>query len=217
MIRIGSSVKICRMTSVTCIGSIVVIPVVAGRTVIGYGYMGPFDDVILVVDAKGGGTPARIGGMAGGTVGTDAYGIMVRVGRLVIIRLVTAHAFRWGVVIISIMAGRTVIADALMSSCQWPEYGMVKGNRSPAILIMTHDTIGREILGFMVRIDRCIKIRSMASVTCIGCIVVIAVVTRDTLVCYGHVSPCYDIIIVVVGKGGGTPARISGMATVALR
>ena len=81
---------------------------------------------------------------------------------------------------------------------------------------MAGGTVRGKHSGLMVRICGAVEICTVAPEACIGCIVVVAVVTGSTVIGYSGMSSRYDIIIVVVGKGGRTPPRCRGMARIAI-
>lgn len=68
VIRVRCGVEICCVAANTGIGRIVVIAVVAGRTIIRYCSMCAIQGIIIVVNGKGGRRPARVGRMAARTI-----------------------------------------------------------------------------------------------------------------------------------------------------
>ena len=52
-----------------------------------------------------------------------------------------------------------------------------------------------------------IKVLNVAADTCHGCIIIVPVMTRGTIICDDGVSPVEYIEIIVVGKGGRVPVR----------
>lgn len=54
--------------------------------------------------------------MAGHTIGTKTSLLVVRIAGLIIVGLVTPHTCVWCIVIITIMAGGTIIGNACMST-----------------------------------------------------------------------------------------------------
>ena len=68
MRRIGRLVVVALVTSYACIWGVVIIPVMAGDTLICDDGMCPFKDIIFVVDIKGCRVPVRFGGVAHGAI-----------------------------------------------------------------------------------------------------------------------------------------------------
>ena len=100
-------VVICLVASHTGIRGIVVVAVVAVNTVCAEVF--PIKNPITVMDGEGGRVPARIGGVAHGTIRWDAQCSVVGVGTLVVIRLMATHAGIWCVVIVAVVAFCTII------------------------------------------------------------------------------------------------------------
>ena len=68
MIWIGGGIVIIDVAPCAGIGRIGIIAIVTSRTIIGNGGVSALDDIVFIMYIKGGGTPTRFGGMAGGTV-----------------------------------------------------------------------------------------------------------------------------------------------------
>jgi len=83
MIGISGCIIIIDMATGAGIGCIGIVSIVASGTVIGYGGMGPFNDIIITVDRKSRRTPTGLGGMTRSTIiGKCEFG-MIRVRRLI--------------------------------------------------------------------------------------------------------------------------------------
>ena len=82
VIRVGGLVVVRLVASGTGVRCVVVVAIVAGRTVVGDGGVSPVQRIIIIVDGEGGRGPSGIGGMAAGTIHRKSeYGV-VGVGRL---------------------------------------------------------------------------------------------------------------------------------------
>ena len=81
-----SVVGICRLvvvvlvTALTSVRRVVIVAVVASCTIRGNSSMCSIEHVIIIVNAKGSRTPARIGGMACGTIRWERQIHVIRVG-----------------------------------------------------------------------------------------------------------------------------------------
>ena len=76
---------------------------------------------------------------------------------------------------------------------------------------MTFRTIGRELLGYVIRISSLCEIIIVTTIARIGCIIVIAIMTGRTVVGNGSVSPQQLIEVIVNGESRRRPSRVSGM------
>ena len=65
---IGRLVVIALVTTYACVGGVVIIPVMAGDTLICDDGMCPFKDIIFVVDIKGCRVPIGFGGVTHGAI-----------------------------------------------------------------------------------------------------------------------------------------------------
>lgn len=87
--------------------------------------MRPINDPIIVVDSKGRRHPIGLGRVAAFTIGRQTQSNVVRINTLVIIRLVTADASGWRIVVISIMTAHTIIGYRQMRTIEYPIIVMV--------------------------------------------------------------------------------------------
>ena len=69
VIGVGGLIIVLGVASVAGIRRIVIIPVVAGYTVVGDGGMGPVEGIVVVVNGKSGRHPAGLGSVAAAAVG----------------------------------------------------------------------------------------------------------------------------------------------------
>ena len=125
------------------------------------------------------------------TIGRELLGYVIRISSLCKIIIVTTVARVRGIVVVTIMAGSTVVGNSRMRSEQlvivivYRERG-----RHPSRIGSVAGFAGsRYIQRDVVRIDTLVIISLMASRTCIGCIVVIAlvtIITRGGQVCPGQ-------------------------------
>ena len=141
------------------------------------------------------------------TIGWELLGYVIRISSLCKIIIVTTIACVRGIVVVTIMAGSTVVGNGRMRSEQ-------------LVIVIVYGECGRcpsrigSVAGFagswyiqrdVVRIDALVIISLMASRTCIGCIVVIAlmaIITRGGQVCPGQWP-------VGVAEGGWYPGTLS--------
>lgn len=95
VVGVGSGSVVGLVAAVAGIGGVVVVAVVAGGTLVGDGGVGAVEGIEVVVDVKGGGLPARFGGVAGGTIFRQAQIDVAGVVGLVEIFGVTCLTSRW--------------------------------------------------------------------------------------------------------------------------
>ena len=80
------------VAAVALVGRVVVIAVVAGRTVLCDGSVGPVQGIVVIVNIKAGRRPSRFSSMATGTIRCQPQLIVIGIDRLVEIRQVTGVA-----------------------------------------------------------------------------------------------------------------------------
>ena len=112
VVRIGGLGIICVMTTVAGVGCIVEVAVVAGITIAGNGSMRPGKRINCVM-IEGRRHPGRFR-MAQSTIGRELGCGVVWIGRLSILRIVTAVASIGRIVVIAVVAGRAIGCDRSM-------------------------------------------------------------------------------------------------------
>jgi hypothetical protein len=116
MIRVIGAIIVRHMASCAGVGCAVVISIMTG--IAGGIYMGSCKRPVIIVYWESGRLPARVGGMACCTVCSDPDCIMVRVCCLEIVCLMASDTGIWGIVIIPLVAGITIIRNTCMCARQ---------------------------------------------------------------------------------------------------
>lgn len=99
----------------TSIGRVGIIPAnMASRTIIGYRNMRPRERPNSIV-VKSGGHPSSFR-VASGTVGGELVHLVVRVARSIKVGLVASCTSVWRIVVIAVVAGRTVVCNRCVSA-----------------------------------------------------------------------------------------------------
>ncbi len=110
MVRVVGVVIFRLVAAITRVRRIVVIAVMAGRTIIGNRRMSAKQLIIIIVDREGRRVPIRVGRVAHITVRRYAQSDVVRVRRAVEIRCMAARtSVRCGRIIAADMTGRTIV------------------------------------------------------------------------------------------------------------
>ena len=135
--------------------------------------------------------------MARLTIRWEAGAGMVRVVGLVVITRVATKTGVWCIVVISVMAGITVIGNSRVCADNRIETIVIKGRRNPGVFRMATLAIRRELRRRVVWIRRLIVGRSVTTKAGIRRIVVISVVAGHTLIGNDGVCPVQLVIIVV--------------------
>ena len=145
---------------------------------------------ILIVMVKGGRYPTTLT-MTTGTIRRKLRRNMVRIFRVVVICLMTAHAGIRCLRVITVVTSCTIIGYDGMGSVEYVIIVVVRhacrcptGSRRVA-----GDTVVTEAQGFVVRICSPLKISRVTTYTCRRCIGVIALMTSCAIVCYLGVCP----------------------------
>lgn len=95
VVGVGGRVIICGMATKTGIGCVIIIAVVAGRTVIGNDGMRTIQSIIIIVNSKGCRLPARLCRMTTGTIGWQIQRNVVGIGRLIKIGRMAGRTLGW--------------------------------------------------------------------------------------------------------------------------
>ncbi len=198
VVRVGASVVIGGMATLTSVRRVVVVP--SGMTksaVVGDSNVGAREWVNLIVVISGRG-PSRFG-VAQCAIRRELRSGVVRVARAIVIRLVTAHASVRCVVVIPVVAIRTtgsgmrpiqsVIIVVNRKSGWFPARGGC----------MAHRTIRRDIQCNVVRVGASVVIGGMATLTSVRRVVVVpSGMTKCAIVGNRNMRSCKWIYRVVV-------------------
>jgi len=217
MVRIGCLVIIGLVTSFAGIRRVVVIAVVASCTIIGNIDVCSGERVnIAMVESRW--RPA-VFIVANRAIRRELQGNVVRVGRLIVIVFVAAVAGIRRVVVISVVAGCTVVGNVGMCSHQSKEI-VVHGEarRVPVGLSgMAGCAIRGQTQSRMVGVGRLIVIVFVAAVASVRRAVVISVVATRTVIGNISVGAVEHEIVVVISKTCRAPPRLCSVATLAIR
>ena len=126
MVRVGRCVIFGRMTGKTRIRRIVVIAVMADRTIIRYHCVRTVQLVIVIVNREGRRVPTRCCRMAHRAIGGNGQGCMIRIGSGGIFRRVTAGTGVWRVAVIAVVTSITIVGDRYVCTCKWINSAVVK-------------------------------------------------------------------------------------------
>ena len=175
VIWIGGGIIIVLVTSHTGIRCIVVVTIVAGRTIIGNVGMSPNQRIIVIVYGECRGHPVRIGCMAHVAIGRNIQRQVVRIDTLVVVGLVTGHTGVRQIAVIALMTGIAVNCKVL--TCKRPHGTVIESGGYPGILIVTVNTRCRELLLQVIRIYCLVIVVSVTARTGVWRIIVVALVT----------------------------------------
>lgn len=116
MIRISRLVIVGDMTTITGIGRIVVITVVAGRTVIGNHGVCTIQGIVIIMYRKRSRLPARGSRVAHRTISWNTQCGVIRIDRLIKIGGMAARTGIRCIGIITVMAKSAIICNSLVST-----------------------------------------------------------------------------------------------------
>ena len=165
MIWIVCLVVIIQMTTNTGIGGGIVITVMANNALVGYCHMGSCQDIIIIMDWESSRGPVRICCMTGCTCSRDTDSAMIRIGRLVIICLMTSNACIGGIDIITLVTRKAIAGNGGMCTGQRVNIVMIECRGTPCALRMTGFTGSRELRRNVIRVCRLIVLSGMAAKT----------------------------------------------------
>jgi hypothetical protein len=111
VVRVGRLVVVVCVAAETRIRGVIVVAVVAGRTIVGDGGVRPIQHIVIAVDGEGSRVPFGLGGVARCAIRRNAQSHMVRIGRLVVVVDVAALAGIGRIVVIAVVAGGTIICN----------------------------------------------------------------------------------------------------------
>jgi hypothetical protein len=118
VIGVGRLVVIVLVAPIAGIRCVVVIPVVAGCTIVGDAGMRPNQSEEIIVVSEGSRHPVWLRGVACGTVRREAQCRVVGIGRLVEIVMMTPDTGIRGIVVIAAVAGCAVVGNISMRAIQ---------------------------------------------------------------------------------------------------
>jgi hypothetical protein len=118
VVWIGRCVVIIGMTTCAGIGCIIVITVVAGSTVVRDSRVRPDQLIEVIVNGESGWRPSRVRGVTGFTGGGQIEGQVARVGAGGIVIGVATSTGIGRIIIITVVASRTVVCHGSMCPCQ---------------------------------------------------------------------------------------------------
>ncbi len=95
VIGVGGGIIFCRMTPGAGIGRVVVIPIMAGSTILGNTRMCPIQGMIILVNGEGCRRPARVGGVTHGTIHRQIKRCMAGIEGLVKVCGMAGLTRRW--------------------------------------------------------------------------------------------------------------------------
>lgn len=114
VIGVGCLIVICLVTAHTSVRRIVIITVVAFKTITGNGRVSPINDPVIIMDRECRWHPIRLSSVAGFTISWDSQSRMVWVDTRIIIRLMAADASIRCIVVATVVALHTVIGNGQM-------------------------------------------------------------------------------------------------------
>ena len=207
------------------IGTAVVISLVAARAgarrsgiiavVTGFAIVGDWDmragERINCTVVKRGRRPGAFT-MAAFAIRGELSSGMVGVSRRIVIAQVATDAGVWGIGIVAVVAGVTVVGNRNMRPVERIKCIVIERRRRPVAFRMAICASRRELGGEVVWIGSRIVVCLMATRTGIGCIVVIAVVASRTVVGNRNMRPIQSIIVVVNREGRRIPPGVRRMA-----
>ncbi len=218
VVRVIGVVVIIFMTAKTSVRRVVIITIMAERTVIRNDGVGTVQLPIIIMDRESRRHPVGIGGMTGSAIRGNTNSLVIGIGRLIIVRLVAAHTGIRRVIVIPVVAGHTIIGNRRMRPVEHPIIIVDrKGRRHPVgFRRMAALTIGRNTQRRVVGIDTRIVIGLMAAHTGIRRIVVIPIMAGRTIIGNRRVRPINDPIGIVNSKGRRHPVGLGGMTALAI-
>jgi len=217
VIWIGRTVVVIQVASDTGIWRIVVIAVVAGRTIIGDGSVSAIQLIVVVVNIESRGLPSGLGGVAAFAVRWQAKISMVWVGCCVVVVRMTSGAGVRRIGIIAVVTSVTVVCNRDMSARHDEVLVVIEGTWCPTAFTVAGGAIRWEVGGSVVWIGGTVVVIQVASDTGVRRIVVITVVAGRTVVGDGSVSAIQLIVVVVNIESCGLPSWLGGVAAFAVR
>jgi len=126
VIRIRCTVIIGLVAAYTSVWRIVIIAMVAGSAVIRDAGMRPKQWVVIVMDREACRFPARCGSMTHRTIRRDGQRDVVGIQARIVIRGMTTRTGIWGVIVISVVTGITVICNRYVRPGEWIDGTVIK-------------------------------------------------------------------------------------------
>ena len=200
------------MAAITGIGGVGVIPVMAGSAIVRNVSMCPVQSIEIVVNVKPGGYPARVCGMAGGTIRWQPQFLVVGVGGFIIIRRMAGFTLSGGALIavgVALNAFRFQVAACQGEICTVVVEGVVripKRMAGQAGQVVISITIHSGVLFICLRVGMAVGARELGIVRRI----VVAIRTLRPLTGMG--AAVYREKAVVLGEISRHPPHIGGVA-----
>ena len=154
-----------------------VVAVVASCAIVGNRRMSAVQDIKIIVQREGRRLPIRLGRVAHFAILRQAQSHVVRIrSRLKISQMATRTLARSARIIPVRMAGNAVIRHRHVRPSEGVKSGVVESRRRPGGFRVASLAVRRELVGGVVRVGRCRKIRGVAAVASVRRIDIIPVV-----------------------------------------
>lgn len=151
--------------------------------------------------------------MANFTIRRELCGLVIRIGRFVIVVEMTPDARVRRISIACRMTAVTVIGNRLMGSNQRVDCVMVKDSRDPRGLIMTNLTIVRKLRCLVVRVGCFIVVIGMTSDSRVRCVDIPCGMTLETIVGNRLVSAMERVHCAVIKRGWHPGLQVVALGT----
>ncbi len=142
---------------------------------------------------------------------------VIRVVRLVVFRLVAADAGIWGIVIVSVMAGITIVGNGSVRTVQGVKTVVVESRRYPGCFAVATGAVCGQLLRGVIGVGCLVVIADMTAHTGIRGVIVVPVMASGAVIGYDGMRAVQGVIIVVNRESGRRPTGIRGMATRTIR
>lgn len=194
------------------IWSVIIIPLVTGRTIVCDRCMCSIQYIVIIVYWEGRRLPVRSRSVAHFTIQWKSKGAVVWIGGSVEIGCMASGTGVWRIGVISLVTGITIIGDGKVRPAEWIDSIVVKGRGRPGSFAMTSSAIGWELRGDVIWAGGRVVIGCVTAFTGVRCIGVIASVATGTIAGYHCVRSLEGVIIVMYWEGSRCPPGICGMA-----
>ncbi len=167
VIRVHGRIVVVTVAAETGVGCIVVVTVMTCCAVIADHDMCPGQHVVVVMDREGGRHPVRRRSMAHRTVGRETQSLVVGIGAAIEISCMTSGTGVGGIVVIAVVASRTVAGDGYVGTVQYPEIVMIRElRRTPTgIRGMAGCTIHGEVQRSVIGVGSLVEVCGMTGIT----------------------------------------------------
>ena len=185
VIRVSCLVVIDHVTSLACIGGVVVVPVVTGITIVGNDEVRSSQRVEIIV-VKSGRHPSGFS-VAFLAISRELVGEVIRIVRLVVVVCVAAVTSVRRIVVVPIVTDGTIVLNGSMGAAQHIVIVVNgEGSRVPIRYCgMAHVAICRYSQCHVIGVGGLVVIGDVAALAGVRRVVVIAVVANRTIVGYG--------------------------------